>query len=273
MSEPPPSVLDAFGARGPAELLAGGSGGGAYRAGQLVVKRASSEAEAVWAAKVFQALEGPGFRVPRPILSTSGAWVVDGWQASEFIEGAHAGRNGGRWAETIAACRAFHSALRDVPRPAFLESRDDAWSEADRLAFGELAAEPLQAFAGAIGRLTRLLQPVDGRSQVIHGDFTANVLFAEGAQPCVIDFSPYWRPAEFALAVVISDAQSWAAAPRDIVELCGDVPHFEQWMARATLRRLWELDRHSRRGWPNREDYLHEYLPTVALIEEMVAQA
>ena len=255
---------------GGVELLAGGTGGGTFRAGEIVLKPAASVAEAEWAAEVLAELDGPGFRVPKPIRSSDGRWVVAGWQASRFVQGQHAGRNGGRWDETIAACRAFHAALEHVPRPGFLDEREDAWSEADRITFGEREAEPLPQFSAPIQRLTELLRPVERRDQVIHGDFTANVLFAEREPPCVIDFTPYWRPVEFALAVVISDALSWDSANPEIVDLCADVPQFEQWLARATLRRVWELDRHTRRGRPNREQYLLEYLPTIGLIERMV---
>jgi len=197
---------------------------------------------------------------------------VDGWQASEFVEGSHAGPNGGRWEETIVACRAFHAGLAKVPRPAFLDQRDGAWSEADRLAFLENERIPLPEFAGPLGRVARLLVPVEARDQVIHGDFTGNVLFAEGQPPCVIDFSPYWRPVEFALAIVISDALSWSSADPAIIGLCADVPDFAQWLARATFRRIWEIDCHARRGWPNPEQHLRGYLPTIGLIEQLCSR-
>lgn len=237
----------------------------------MVLKPASNQAEAEWGAKLFAGLEGPGFRVPKPIRSNDGGFVSQGWTAWRFVAAEHAGPNGGRWPETIAACRAFHAAIAGVPRPAFLDDRSDAWAEADRLAFGEKQIEPLPVFRDAIKRLTRLLKPVEAPSQLIHGDFTANVLFAEGEAPCVIDFSPYWRPVEFALGVVISDALSWTVAPTTIVHLCDDVPQFAQWMARATLRRVWENDQHVRRGRGSAAEFLAEYLPTIATIEELVA--
>ena len=266
-NRPPETVVEAFRADGAPEVLAGGVGGRAFRAGTVVLKPVSSLEEAEWASTVYERLEGPGFRVPRPLRSRDGHWVVDGWQASEFVKGAHAGRNGGRWQETLAACRAFHRALEGVPRPAFLNRRTDPWSEADRVTFREKRAEPLPAFAEAIGRLTAMSRPVEASDQVIHGDFTANVLFEDGEEPCVIDFSPYWRPAEFALGVVVSDAISWTRADPALVDLCADVPHFGQWLLRATLRRVWELDQHTRQGRGNMEAYLAEYLPMFDVFE------
>lgn len=55
-------------------------------------------------------------------------------------------------------------------------------------------------------RLTRLIRPVCGPSQLVHGDLSGNVLFAEGLAPAIIDFSPYWRPTSYADAIVVIDA-------------------------------------------------------------------
>jgi hypothetical protein len=123
-------------------------------------------------------------------------------------------------------------------------------------------------FADLIQRLQRISSLPDAPSQVIHGDFTANVLFAPGEEPCVIDFSPYWRPAAFALAVVVSDAITWANADPSIIDLCGDVPGFDQWLARATLRRVWEGDQHARVRNLDARRYLAAYERLVALLEE-----
>jgi uncharacterized protein (TIGR02569 family) len=268
---PPPAVLRAFDCDGEPVRLAGGQGS-SFRAGSVILKQASDTAEANWVAELFSGLEGSGFRVPRPVRSSPGGWVVDGWAASAFVHGEHAGTNGGRWRETIAACRAFHSALVGVPEPAFIRAADHAWAVADRLAWGELNIEPLQPYAEAIDRLSRLLKPLEGEPQVIHGDFTANVLFADGEAPCVIDFSPYWRPAAFAQAVVIGDALSWAQADPSIIDLCADVPEFPQYLVRAVLRRVYELDQHTRRGRPHMEVSLGEYVPTIGLLERVVAR-
>jgi uncharacterized protein (TIGR02569 family) len=248
-----------------------GGQGTSFRAGDIVLKRAGIEdEEAAFTAELFERVTGPGFRVPRPVPTRDGHWLCDGWCAWSYVEARPAGPNGGRWHETLEACRAFHAALASEPRPAFLERRHDAWAAADRLAFGEQLSEPLPLVAETIRRLMVLQRPVHARSQLIHGDFTGNVLFAEGKPPCVIDFSPYWRPVEFALAVVVSDAISWTAADPAIVELCADVPDFDQWLVRATLRRVWQIDQHARRGREGMERYLAEYLPTTALLERLV---
>lgn len=266
----PAGVLRSFGMSVAPKRLTGGQGQ-SWRSGDVVLKPCGDVEEAAWTASIFETLGGPGFRVPRPVRATDGGWVADGWVAWRFIAGGHAGRNGGRWPETLAACAAFHEALAVIPRPAFLDRRTDAWSRADRMAWGEARLEVLQPFVPLVDRLAALLQPVGSPSQVVHGDFTANVLFAPGAPPGVIDFSPYWRPAGFAAGVVVADALTWAGADDTILSLAAHIPEFPQLLVRAELRRVLELDQHSRDGRP-RFDHVGAHEPTVRLIESLVAE-
>lgn len=180
MADPPPiHVLAAFAASRLVEPLEGGQGD-SFRAGGIVLKRTGDPIEARWIGELFATLGGPGFRVPRSVRTRDGDWLADGWTAFEFVAAQTAGRNGGRWPETLAACRAFHAALCDVPRPAFIANATHAWAVADRLAWDELQIEPLAPYGDIIARLRRLLRPLDLPLQLVHGDFTANVLFAAG---------------------------------------------------------------------------------------------
>lgn len=81
------------------------------------------------------------------------------------------------------------------------------------------------------------LEELDLPSQVVHGDLSGNVLFADGAPPAVIDLTPYWRPAAFAAAVVVVDALVWGGGDPSLLRR---VDH--QLLLRAELRRLLELD-------------------------------
>jgi len=271
---PSPVVLAAFGASSVATPLPGGQGT-SFRAGSLVLKPVEFPYEEQ-SALLFERLEGSGFRVPRPVRASDDRFVVNGWTATEFIDAHDPGPNGGNWPETIAACRAFHAALATVPIEPWREVfdlRTDPWAEADRLTFGERTVDPLNHFRGPIARLTRLLRPMQVPSQLIHGDFTANVLFAHGELPCVIDFSPYWRPAEFALGVVVADAITWGGADESILDLCADVPDFAQWLARGVLRRIWELDQHSRCGRTYSADHLAANVPAILVVEGLIPGA
>jgi hypothetical protein len=46
----------------------------------------------------------------------------------------------------------------------------------------------------------------------VHGDLTNNVLLRAGQPPGIIDFSPYWRPPEYAEGIIVADALSWHGA-------------------------------------------------------------
>jgi uncharacterized protein (TIGR02569 family) len=268
-SAPPPAgVLRAFDIDAAPRRLAGGQGE-TWRAGRAALKPAGELAEAAWIADLFEALEGPSFRVPRPIRTRTGQACVDGWVAWEYLDAVPAGPNGGRWPETVAACEAFHAALAGVPCPAFIAEATHAWAVADRIAFGEAAYAPAPPFDALADRMRRLLKPIDLPSQLVHGDFTGNVLFADGRPPAVIDFSPYWRPVGFAVAVVIEDALSWADADPGILALGVHIPEFRQLFVRATLRRILELDQHTKMGRPRFAEHVVQYERTLAIIEAM----
>ena len=123
---------------------------------------------------------------------------------------------------------------------------------------------PLSREIGALfKRLKARLLPIALPSQVIHGDFTGNVLFEPGLAPAVIDFSPYWRPAGFALAVVIVDALTWGGAGMDILDLVRDELEIEQLLLRAELRRLVEVELHDRAAGRRRPHDVRAHEPTI----------
>ena len=235
-SEPPPRVLAAFGVTGLVESLAGGQGT-AWRAGDLVLKPldfAMSVEELEWQGGVLDALVPDGFRVSRLRRALDGSALVDGWCAWEFVEGEHRER---AWPEVIAVGERFHDAVAPVPRPSFLELRTDPWAIGDRVAWGELPAESF-SHVKHLPRLVAALRPVDtSRSQLVHGDLTGNVLFAEGLPPAVIDFSPYWRPVGFASAVVVGDALLWEGADESLLTAVEHVESFPQLLLRALIYR------------------------------------
>ncbi|MFD2352698.1 phosphotransferase [Nonomuraea ferruginea] len=87
-----------------------------------------------------------------------------------------------------------------------------------------------------LAELLGLLAPVAAPAQLVHGDLTGNVLFHRGSPPAVIDFSPYWRPAPYADAIVVADALLYHDAEPDLVDAIGeDAP---RWLARALAFRL-----------------------------------
>ena len=234
MAVPPPVVLDEFGAASDPTPLAGGQGT-AWRSGSLVLKPLDmSLNELEWHADVLASVAPDGFRVSAPLRSRAGALVVDGWTAWPALAGEHAPR----WEDIIAVGERLHDALASVERPAaMLDARTDVWSRADRIAWGELSAGAF-ATVPEVARLLSARGAVHAPDQVVHGDLTGNVLFADGLAPAVIDFSPYWRPKGFASAIVAADAVLWYDADVELLSTVVDTRADVELLIRAVLFRL-----------------------------------
>jgi uncharacterized protein (TIGR02569 family) len=259
---PPAEALVAFGASASDTIPLAGGTGRSWLAGDLVLKPVEDEAAAAWIAELLAGIEEDGFRVARPVATSDGRWTVSGWTASRRVEGVHAPR----WAEVIGVGEAFHRAVRHEPRPEFLDGRDDAWALGDRVAWEELPIEPFARSVEGLRRLAdarRSIGEVD--AQLIHGDLTENVLFAEGLAPAVIDLSPYWRPTGFASAIVAADALLWHGAGAELLETTAHVSG--QLLIRALIYRL-VTHVEFRPGWPDASDDLDAL--SVASVERAV---
>jgi uncharacterized protein (TIGR02569 family) len=216
-------------------LLPGGKGG-TWRAGRLVLKPVEFPPETLWRAEVLARLpDSARFRVARPVRTRAGSWVVDGWEAAHLIAGEP---DVSRPDDVLRAGIAFHAAIAHLPRPAFLDHRDNPWSHGDRVAWEEL---PIEAGPSALELLTPLAgarRPVDLAAQVVHGDLAGNVLFAAGLPPAIIDWPAYWRPASWALAVAVADALCWYGATPDLAVRWSDQPAWGQMLVRALIYRI-----------------------------------
>ena len=112
-----------------------------------------------------------------------------------------------------------------------------------------------------LGRLLEVRRPVTLSSQLVHGDLSENVLFAEGQDPAVIDVTPYWRPVGFASAVVVADAILWHRAdPEALLDCVAHVDEFPQLLVRALIFRTVTTI-----GFARDEPPLAEYQPAVDL--------
>ena len=241
---PPGDVCATFGCQEEPVALSGGQGE-AFRCGRVVLKPCHDAEEAGWIAGVYRDIRQSGFRLPQPVEANDGSWVVEGWQAWTFIEGGH---RRDRWGEVISTCRAFHAALKPIAKPAFFDARDNPFTRADRIAWGEEHTTFHPRVMPLVEQLRALLRPVDLPSQVIHADMTGNVLFEPGLPPAVIDFSPYWRPAGYAQAIIVVDALDWYGAGDSILTLVNDMPNIDQLMVRAELFRISILNEFNRQG-------------------------
>jgi len=246
--QPPEEVLRAFGAGDPPVRLEGGQGQ-AVRSGAVVLKPAVDDERTAWIARFCLETPLDGFRLPRPVCTDDGRFVYQGWSAWEHIPGEH---RKDRWPETVELCVRFHEAIAFVQRPRWMDGvrAEDPWTMADRAIWGELAFDPHPRIAPAVELLTSCLREVGVVPQLIHGDFGGNVLHSDECPPAVIDMSPYWRPAAFAVGVVVADAVVWEGADLSLIDVADGIRDFEQWLARAELRRVIELDAaHRLWGW------------------------
>ena len=138
-----------------------------------------------------------------------------------------------------------------MPCPPFQRSRADQWALGDRAAWEEAEVPVPAALRKQVAATAALRRSIELRSQVVHGDLCGNVLFAPGLPPAVLDFSPFFRPAEYAEAILVADAIIWEGAPADLVSaLRRDTA--AQMLVRASLFRLYT----AAAGWPGRDQRL-----------------
>jgi uncharacterized protein (TIGR02569 family) len=233
-------VLAAFGVADTPILLPGGKGG-TWRAGQLVLKPVEFLAETLWRAEILHELPGSAeFRVARPARTRDGTWVAQGWEASCLVAGEP---NVSRYDDVLRAGIAFHEAIAGLPRPVFLDLRDDPWSYADRVAWDELPIQASQTATDLMAPLIHARRRVHLVSQLVHGDLPGNVLFADGMPPAIIDWPAYWRPTSWASAVAVADAVCWYDAPSTLLARWSHLPEWGQMLLRALIYRITTHDK------------------------------
>lgn len=228
---PPQSVLEAFALSGEPRLLEGGQGE-TWQVGSVVLKPAGLAAESRWRASVLDALpDTDRVRIARPLRAVSGDWLHEGWEAGYHVAGRTDQK---RWDAAIEAGAAFHELLAAVPRPDFLDDRDNWWSRADRASWdlAVVADDPV------LRRLMEAREPVSIEQQLVQGDLLGNVLYEPGLPPAIIDWAPYWRPTAWSAAVAVVDALCWNGAGHDLVERWGHLAHWPQMLLRALLFRM-----------------------------------
>jgi uncharacterized protein (TIGR02569 family) len=263
---PLPEVLEAFGTNAPLSSAEHGMGS-TWIAGEVVFKPVENEAEHEWICEVYDTWSRDDVAVARP-LRVDGRWSFRGWGAQVFLPGetARAGDDPD-WFRDVH--RAFHDAVAGLDRPAFLDIRDDPWSHGERVAW---EGDPPEGGDETLGLLTRALsgmQPVEVDDQVVHGDLGGNVL-RHGDRGAVIDWPPYWRPVDWALAVVATDAVCWEGAEEALLDQWATGRQWPQLLLRATVYRLATRGRREVRGaMPLGSDgYVAQEARVLRLVEE-----
>lgn len=217
-----------------------GGAGHAWTDGRVVLKPIGCVPEHNWVCDVYAQWTATEVRVPEPVrpAGDSGAdWSVEGWGAHVFVCGADL-ELPAELERVKEASDAFHACTAHLPRPPFLDDREDPWAFGDRMAWED--AEPFDdpETRDLIERLRGHLAPTTESAQVIHGDVLPNVLHADGAPLAVIDWPPYFRPAAMANAIAVTDAVTFRGAPLSLLDKWASGADWDQLLLRALLYRL-----------------------------------
>lgn len=267
-SWPDSQVLAEFGAGSAPVRRVDGGQGRTWIAGDLVLKPVEDVVEAEWVATVLCDLTERDFRLSRPVRARTGHWTAAGWSAWSRVDGRH---DYTRWREVVTLAESLHEALREVPRPDFLNARDNIWVEGERAAWDDGPPTVIHPTLAPMAEAYAAFRtPSRASDQIVHGDLAGNVLFADPLAPAIIDFTPYWRPASFASAVVVADAIGWHAAPPDLTEVLSRKDDPRSMLARAGLFRLITSDRAALRLIDDNPTYLRENLAAHSRVLEAI---
>jgi hypothetical protein len=233
-------AIHAFGVREDALRRLPGGAGHVWTDGRLVLKPVGCVPERSWVCEVYARWGCDDVRVPEPVAprgEDAVDWSVDGWGAHVFVPGRDVDLDH-ELARVKEASDAFHHSVKDLPRPDFMDTRDDPWAFGDRLAWEAAESEGDAETLSVIEQLRAKLAPVHSPDQVIHGDILPNVLVAERMPPAVIDWPPYFRPVGMANAVAVTDAVTFRRAPMSLFDEWETGQDWNQVLIHALLYRL-----------------------------------
>src|SRR4051794_23054951 len=132
-------VLAAFALRGEPVPVGGGQGT-TWRLGTVMLKPGVDPEFQEWLS-TLTAIEQRGFRLADALPARDGRWVVQGWGAQRVLPSTAAPGRDAAWESVLGAARAFHEAVATIGRPAFLDTRADAWAVADRATWAEVEVD------------------------------------------------------------------------------------------------------------------------------------
>jgi hypothetical protein len=230
---------------GTATRLFGGSGV-TYRLGSVVLKRLhrmSFESQhslvlAPWLAAELAQIEQVGFRLSIPLSCRCGRWMLDdGWTAWTFLEGRSVGD--ADVPAVIDAATALHRKLGHVHKHPLLDENTTAWGFAHRYCWRDQRVRVHPLLAEMVSELYARYRPLPSLPcQLIHGDLNVdNIVVTPDQPPGFIDFTPFWAPVGFAIAMFAN----WVGPRRGDVQVLRhfeDIPHFPQLLLRSAVRML-----------------------------------
>ncbi|KAK4445733.1 hypothetical protein QBC34DRAFT_471489 [Podospora aff. communis PSN243] len=225
---PPPSVLAGFGLTGTPIPLSGGRGL-CFRIANTVLRPCDDASESQYLSdltKSLLALNPTSYRLAKPLPSVSdpSQFIISSWTASSYLPGKPSLSH---FTLLFHAVSAFHADLATLVsvQPPILDTRAaNRFTEADKVTWGEkplsavdkVNADMLSQLEPILSRLEAAMRPLPTeeeeprlRKQLVHLDLLGNVLVDDSEEgenpPGIIDLSLYWRPAVYAIAVVVAD--------------------------------------------------------------------
>jgi aminoglycoside phosphotransferase (APT) family kinase protein len=120
-----------------------------------------------------------------------------------------------------------------------LKDNKTPWGLADRWCWGKKRVRIQPQLHHLIDRLNELREPIPVfEKQLIHGDLNPeNILIAPDTDPAILDFSPFWGPPDFVLAIFAN-----FIGPRqgnlEALKHFRHIQFFDQLLVRAAIRML-----------------------------------
>lgn len=244
--------------------LAGGQNT-SVKINNAVLKPVDDEPHYEWLLNIIDEIVPGGYRLSKPIKSTSGTYVSRGWVCTRY-ECGHEKR--GEIEEKLRVSRLFHRDLsgvnvQDFPRP------DHAWAKAHQIAW-QAKELPADIHKETYGIVKKLLQKVSLREsynlQVVHGDLSGNILFDDRLEPLIIDFSPTVAPVEYAEAILVCDCIAWQGSPISGIDLLPDSELYKEMIIRAVIFRLTVAAICSGQDY---DAFMHEYTAFQPIVDKL----
>ena len=238
---PPEHVRTAFGVREAVPRPRPDLPGPAWRCDALVLRPVADTVLAAWSAGAIEELGTAGvdgLRLARPVRASDGRRVVAGWAASHDVPGRVEPRHDDV-DRRVPAPAPRHRTPR-APAPGRRPRRPARPRRPRRLRRAQATARPRDR-RDVVRRARAPPPPLDRPSQLVHGDLFGTVLFDPSdpsAPPAVLDLVPFWRPVEWAAAVVVIDALAWGGADPGILTRWSHLAEWPQMLLHALLFRL-----------------------------------
>ncbi|QUI25306.1 hypothetical protein HZI73_24725 [Vallitalea pronyensis] len=175
--------------------------------GDIVIKPIEDEHYYNYSSNIFYHLDNHGYRISRPIKNNQGQFVIDNYGASRYEPGKH---DLSRIEDILEVSELLHRDLKGLNIkhvPVF----ENPWAKAQEVLWrdAKLPHHWDDKVYEIICPMLQQLKKLEVEYQLIHSDLGGNVLFCEGKEPLVIDFSPTFAPLGYADAIIISDNIAW----------------------------------------------------------------